>query len=197
MAKTKSGQSAMEYLTTYGWALLVVVIVIAVLLSFNIGHVPEQCIFDNNAFTCEGARLLAEDPNPPATPANAIVGNLLYATLTSANPGSIQIVGMACTSSHPPARDSSNFIEQVYQVPSSGQDKPLILSRLDSFNTGSVPQNRFRLQCFDVDSSGNTRLAFLRPGTTFQGNLYVLYRSTDDSLMPAKLVTGRIVVGVQ
>ena len=42
-------QAAMEYLVTYGWALLVIVIVIAVLLYINPFRAPEQCLFDHAA----------------------------------------------------------------------------------------------------------------------------------------------------
>ncbi|VVC04447.1 Uncharacterised protein [Candidatus Burarchaeum australiense] len=45
----KKGQAAMEYLMTYGWAILVIVIVLAALLYlgvFNVGsRTPEQCNF--------------------------------------------------------------------------------------------------------------------------------------------------------
>ncbi len=45
----KKGQAAMEYLMTYGWAILVIVIVLAALLYlgvFNIGtRTPDQCNF--------------------------------------------------------------------------------------------------------------------------------------------------------
>ncbi|MFH1285166.1 MAG: hypothetical protein ABIH99_01145 [Candidatus Micrarchaeota archaeon] len=45
----KRGQAAMEYLMTYGWAILVIIIVLAALLYlgvFNIGErLPERCDF--------------------------------------------------------------------------------------------------------------------------------------------------------
>ncbi len=46
------GQSAMEYLMTYGWALLVIVIVIAILLIINPFSVPQGCRFDQVGFAC-------------------------------------------------------------------------------------------------------------------------------------------------
>ncbi len=48
----RKGQAAMEYLMTYGWALLVIVIVISVLLLLNIGPSP-QCNLDNSAIRCD------------------------------------------------------------------------------------------------------------------------------------------------
>ena len=197
----------MEYLMTYGWVLLVIVIAISILLSITVFHTPEHCIFGDPSFSCSGPRLLSKDPTAPSD-ADSVAGNLLYVTITNGMPGSIQIVGMACASSHAPARDDSNFVQQVFQVPSDGQDQPLVLTHADSFNTGTVPNNRFRLQCFDVDADGRVILsmapngkmlpAFLKPGTFFQGTLYVLYKSTSDpEYVPPKLVTGQIAVGVQ
>jgi hypothetical protein len=37
------GQSALEYLMTYGWALVVIVIVIAALFAFGVFNTPKQC----------------------------------------------------------------------------------------------------------------------------------------------------------
>jgi hypothetical protein len=54
----RKGQAAMEYLMTYGWAVLVIVIVIAALFSFTqIFKVGEQCLFSQRTFSCS-------DPSP-------------------------------------------------------------------------------------------------------------------------------------
>lgn len=46
------GQAAMEYLMTYGWAILVIVIVLAVLLFLNPFKAPETCLFQQPGFSC-------------------------------------------------------------------------------------------------------------------------------------------------
>jgi len=43
MFNDKKGQSALEYLMTYGWALVVIVIVIAALFAFGVFNTPKQC----------------------------------------------------------------------------------------------------------------------------------------------------------
>ncbi len=208
--KPRTGQAAMEYLMTYGWVLLIIVVVISVLMSITIFHAPERCMFSDPSFTCEGPRLMSEDP-VSKTSTQSGYSNLLYATITNGMPGSIQIVGMACTSSHAPQRDENNFLDTYFQVSPPGispQPPPLILNHLDSFNTGTGPAHTFKLQCFDVDANGQVKLnmdtdghmraAFLKPGSYFQGNIYVLYKSTSDpAYVPPKLVTGQITVGVQ
>jgi hypothetical protein len=49
---TRKGQAAMEYLMTYGWAILVIVIVLAVLLFLNPFKAPETCLFAQPGFSC-------------------------------------------------------------------------------------------------------------------------------------------------
>lgn len=43
MFNDKKGQSALEYLMTYGWALVVIVIVIAALFAFGVFNTPKNC----------------------------------------------------------------------------------------------------------------------------------------------------------
>ena len=78
------GQAAMEYLMTYGWALLVIVIVIAILLIMNPFSAPQSCKFDQIGFACE----------------NAVVttGGLLLMGVTNGNNNAINVSGVTCTS---------------------------------------------------------------------------------------------------
>lgn len=57
MKNYKKGQAAMEYLMTYGWALLAIVIVIAALIYLNPFGAPELCLFQQQGFSCS-------EPNP-------------------------------------------------------------------------------------------------------------------------------------
>jgi hypothetical protein len=45
----------MEYLMTYGWAILVIVIVLAVLMFLNPFKAPETCLFQQPGFSCSEA----------------------------------------------------------------------------------------------------------------------------------------------
>jgi len=57
MKNHRKGQAAMEYLMTYGWALLAIVIVIAALIYLNPFRAPELCLFQQQGFSCS-------EPNP-------------------------------------------------------------------------------------------------------------------------------------
>ena len=50
--KQIKAQSAIEYLTTYGWAILVIVIVLSVLFEMGLfsPHISSECVFSN--FSC-------------------------------------------------------------------------------------------------------------------------------------------------
>ena len=52
--QNKKGQAAMEYLMTYGWALLVIVIVLALLLIILGGYLrgTPSCVFGEAGFSC-------------------------------------------------------------------------------------------------------------------------------------------------
>lgn len=52
MMKNLKGQAAMEYLMTYGWAILAIVLVIAALIFLNPFRAPEVCLFEQAGFTC-------------------------------------------------------------------------------------------------------------------------------------------------
>jgi len=61
---SRKGQAAMEYLMTYGWAILVIVIVLAILtfLLPSVTKVPESCQF-SDLYGCEQSALLSNSSN--------------------------------------------------------------------------------------------------------------------------------------
>ncbi len=88
------GQAAMEYLMTYGWALLVIAVVISMLVLINPFAPPQGCRFDDIGFTC--------DPPAFADVANNVV---LYLNIYNANNNNIRIFALNCTAdktSQPP-----------------------------------------------------------------------------------------------
>jgi hypothetical protein len=52
----KKGQAAMEFLTTYGWAFLIIIVAISGLTYFGVfnfqNKLPDACSFSGNTFTC-------------------------------------------------------------------------------------------------------------------------------------------------
>ncbi len=83
----RKGQAAMEYLMTYGWALLVIVIVISVLLLLNIGPSP-QCNLDDQSIRCDQTLpVLANVSNQPT----------LFVVINNGRSDGIAVTGVACS----------------------------------------------------------------------------------------------------
>ncbi len=70
---------------TYGWALLVIVIVIAVLLLINPFSAPEGCRFDQVGFTC-------------TKPVIKAAAGGLFTAITNGNNNDVNIYKAVCTS---------------------------------------------------------------------------------------------------
>ena len=92
------GQAAMEYLMTYGWAILVIVIVLAALLYLGIFNVkpPEVCTMPSG-MTCTKNYLFA-GTKPTAAGANPAAGEArLEATLVNGLQKTIVVTNASCT----------------------------------------------------------------------------------------------------
>ncbi|MFA6036008.1 MAG: hypothetical protein WC759_03550 [Candidatus Micrarchaeia archaeon] len=66
MKTGKKAQAAIEFLSTYGWAVLVIVVVLVALgwlgvFTMPLQTVPDQCRFPIGAFKCEDLLVQAED----------------------------------------------------------------------------------------------------------------------------------------
>ncbi|MBM3229184.1 hypothetical protein FJZ26_02030 [Candidatus Parvarchaeota archaeon] len=110
MANSRKGQAAMEYLMTYGWALLVIVIVAVVLLTLNLKP-AEQCIFDEQSIRCD----------QPQVPVLNSAGNL-FATLSNGKTNSINIYtgGIVCTNSKDKPAEPAAAAAVLATIPAGG-----------------------------------------------------------------------------
>lgn len=114
----------MEYLMTYGWALLVIVIVVAILLILNPFAAPQACKFEQIGFTCEN----------PAIDTNGV----LYASIGNGNNNAVNITRIVCTnskSSNPPAGGGTVINKLV------GRQDYLVLNSTTNVVCSNVPRN--------------------------------------------------------
>jgi hypothetical protein len=78
----RKGQSALEYLVTYGWAILAIVIVAAVLLYFGFFN-PSKWSASKQ---CEGfASFTCEDYSANTTSTSVVLGNNVSRSITISN----------------------------------------------------------------------------------------------------------------
>ncbi len=162
------GQAAMEYLMTYGWALLVIVIVIAVLMWINPFKAPPQCIFDEPGFACTGTMILQTNGQ-------------FYADIVNGNYRSVKIEKIALIR----GRDDPTL--------AAYQNVAINLKQQGSFNTGDpkyvilvARKADGTLQTFAKgdDFSGRLYIAYH-------------YTDDDPAIVPAKIVGANIVTRAQ
>ncbi|MCX6772659.1 MAG: hypothetical protein NTV88_02720 [Candidatus Micrarchaeota archaeon] len=123
------GQAAMEYLMTYGWALLVIVIVIAILLIINPFSAPQGCRFDDLGFSCGNLAVNQQGE--------------LYVTVTNNQNSGIKSINAYCTQDKSPNADPNKAnpvaVGTVHRQGSFSID-PSTLSGVDScVDVGSPP----------------------------------------------------------
>ncbi|MFH0927757.1 MAG: hypothetical protein V1822_04215 [Candidatus Micrarchaeota archaeon] len=164
--KYMKGQSAMEYLMTYGWALLVIVIVIAVLMFIRPFGAPESCIFKSPGFTCEGHRIFGD---------TSAYKDTIRATVKNAQQQAIKDVDAVCMrgSASPPAAVAWTTLSTT-TVP-HGESIGLL-------ENGA--------HCYNED--GTTATIFT--GEDFAGTLYLRFRFRDEpSTIPQKIAVAGVI----
>jgi hypothetical protein len=71
MNMNKKGQAALEFLTTYGWAFMVILVMIGALAYFGVLNpqklIPDQCAI-TSGFTCKDFQVASVDAIAPSTP---------------------------------------------------------------------------------------------------------------------------------
>ncbi len=150
------GQAAMEYLMTYGWALLVIVIVIAILLIINPFSAPQGCRFDDLAFSCS---------NPVVDQ-----GGSLSVAITNGQNTAITHVNIGCTTDKSPTVPSDLAPVPVYYQGASGTD--LKVPRQGVIKIGGNGPNQ--VPC-------GTQGGVLNIGEDFSGKIWMFYQTLDEA----------------
>ena len=170
------GQAAMEYLMTYGWALLVIVIVIAILISLNLFSAPQGCNFDRAGFSC----------GSPVIDTNG----MLFLPLTNGNPNNVKLVAVVCT-----AGSSSVAPTLPTTVPQSGHGyfADMAINRQSTYDVSTDATRQ--PQCTKVD--GQTAFGPVSAGTEFSGKIWVFYKNEEDgSNYPIRTASANIATKV-
>jgi len=162
------GQAAMEYLMTYGWALLVIVIVIAILLYLVPMTSPEQCAFAEPGLAC----------NQPTNPILNTNGTL-YGKITNGFSKTIVIKYIGCTARKDTILITDPFVANITSGPAvivpQGQQDVSILFAL--------------IGCNKVDGTRNYAL-----GEDFSGKLWIWYNYEDEpTSYPLRVATANLV----
>jgi len=163
------GQAAMEYLMTYGWALLVIVIVIAVLIVMNPLKASPQCLFDQAGFAC----------NQPNVPVITAANGTLSGKVTNGQQASIKIYSVSCTTNR--------------TAPAAPAATATVLATLASQQQSDLGLPPLSVRCGKTDGT-----YVYATGEDFNGKLYIYYKFSDDGASyPYRLASANLVARAQ
>ena len=202
----------MEYLMTYGWALLVIVIVIAVLIYINPFRAPEQCVFDQAGFLCQKPILQVSGSTNGGTTTG--IKGLLHATLINGDRKTIVIQAISCIQGRTSPSDDLSATSGGTSWPdytrlnSVGSKKTLgYQEQIDDIGDFKADNGQpFYVACVAATKDPTTSYAVLpgtpdltlRPNEDFSGRVYVAYKYADDpDTMPSKVVGANLVTRSQ
>ncbi len=186
----KKGQAVMEYLITYGLALFVILIVLAILVAVVLPSLqaPETCQFTQPGFSCSTKKhVLVSDVNNDVKVLfqldnnqgrGIIVTGFICSTATGANIRKTDIDGYMADNSYTIDQELSAGQTMTFGAPVSGG------------------QMHFPNEVWCVDEGGN-RLS-LTPGSAFKGSIAVMYNFQDDVPgAPARLAVATVTGNTQ
>ncbi len=175
MVCTKTrGQAAVDYLSTYGWAMLIMAIVLAALLWLGVfnpfGRVPDRCSFEPG-IKCESVKATV----------SGVEAIQIINTLRIANqlPQALIVCYARCTQEQDAAAPQILSIGTVADCVRSNR------LRLASGESGYVPLN---MAC--LNSAGNAMGG--KAGDRYSANLFVYYVLEGDESGSMRIARGEI-----
>lgn len=173
----KKGQSALEFLTTYGWAFLVALIMIGALAYFGVldpsRYLPERCTFGNE-ITCNDY-LISETADPSEVKLSLInnVGEAVKLTevIVDSSPGAND---PGCTIQSPIADvDSDGILEFSAdaddEVWKNGETQNFDFTCTDLLSAGVVEGTKSKLEVTLIYYAAKSTAAYTH---TINGELY-------------------------
>ncbi len=181
----RKGQAVMEYLITYGLALFVILIVLAILVAVVLPSLqaPETCQFTQPGFGCSTKKhVLVADSSDNL--------RMLF-QLDNQHGKSVEIFDVMCTSASPANVRKSD----VDAADPSAFGSPLQMSAGSSRSFGgSASDVTDEIPCYDEEGSQLT----LTPGSSFKGTLAIVYGFKEDvPSAPPRLAVATVTGNVQ
>ena len=157
------GQAVMEYLITYGLALFVILIVLAILVAVVLPQLkaPESCQFSQPGFSCSTKQDVIFENLSQATGTNE---TSVIIQLDNQQGRDITVKGVACSAKPPGNLVNSDVSGRLPDTPAL----PITM------NAGS--SSEFTLEC----SNANGEQVAMSPGASFSGSIGVLYNYVDE-----------------
>lgn len=161
----KKGQAVMEYLITYGLALFVILIVLAILVAVVLPSLraPETCQFTQPGFTC--------NQKPHAIVADASDSVYLLFQLDNAQGRAITITGISCMTT------ATGNVRKTDVEAHNALSGPVLLAAGESRTVGSEDSDiTDEVLCLNDDGT----VTVLSANSNYKGALAVLYHFQGD-----------------
>ena len=161
---SSKAQSAMEYLMTYGWAILIIAVVLAILFSLNVfsPHLGTDCVgatgYSCSGITLNSAGLLSFEFGQGT---GVTVYNAQFSCTASPNGFAVNALSYSAVSQNGVAIGNSLFGSGPYK----GQSANII-------STTSLPLSG--LQCFTTSQT----TSFAPIGTSLTGTIWMAYNTS-------------------
>jgi hypothetical protein len=184
---TRKGQAVMEYLVTYGLALLVILLVLGILFAvvFPMLKAPSDCKFSDPTFSC--------DQKPQALVADSSNNVRILFQLDNTGGSAVQVIDVLCTTKSPGNLKMSDFKNVLASVSS---DK-LTLSSSQSMTFGGTSSTADVTTPIDCYKDDGTKVV-LQPNSQFHGTLAVEYKNTEEVPgAPPRIATAVVTGAVQ
>ncbi|QLJ52274.1 MAG: hypothetical protein Sv326_0099 [Candidatus Fermentimicrarchaeum limneticum] len=160
--KMRKGQTAMEYLMTYGWAILIIMVVLAVLFYLGVLNppIPAQCTFPAG-ITCVTNKLSAGTAK-------------LTLEIGQGTGKTIRVTGVQCTQNTTPEYIISTYVgyNPATNLTIASGSKAFI-AKADG--TGAISM----VNCTDANGGS---LGDMGIGTQYNGRIIVNYTETDSGM---------------
>ena len=166
---SKKGQAVMEYLITYGLALFVILIVLAILVAVVLPSLkaPETCQFTQPGFTC--------NQKPHAVFADTAYKVFLAFQLDNGQGKAVNILGISCI---------TTAVGNVRKTDIPDFAAPIGIAAGASYTPDEA------IECLDDDGTTQTTLS---PNSNYKGVLAVKYKYQQDlDLAPDRLAVATV-----
>ena len=164
------GQAAMEFLMTYGFAIFVIVIILAALFFLIPGliNAPEVCLFDKSQFDCQ-------EQSPPAFVANANNQVSTIIKVKNNDNRAVRITRALCTTvpKGDIRKDMGGAV--LFGNPDDLDDLGHVV-----LSPGATTPNAAPWQSFVCTAKDGVTPVTASPGSSFNGNFVIWYRYQDD-----------------
>src|SRR5271157_4665387 len=162
--RMRKGQTAMEYLMTYGWAILIIMVVLAVLFYLGVLNppVPSQCTFPAGV-SCVSSKLSASGGN-------------LTLVIGEGTGHPINVTGVWCSDNMSSGYAPLNINYMSTAAP------PGVTMNSGSSATIASPGGAIHVECEHANNGNDAAITNQTVGANFIGKLFINYTETDTSV---------------